>query len=1249
MSKLTDIKYRIDQMDGGAFQNLCDAYLSCKGYKNVYSLGMRTGTDKTAKGNPDTYFRTDDNKYIFVMYTTQKTDFLKKAHEDIDKCFETGVAKNDITEIIYCHTYGRLAPSEDQSLINHCKEYGVTLKLIGLDVLGYDIYYKYPILAKDFFNISIDSGQIMPMDIFISRHDANKMSAPLRTDFILREKELETAKETLTDHDVLMIAGPAGVGKTRFALELCQQLQKEKNYNVLVIKSNNLQLHDDLIAALEAGKEYLVLVDDANELTGLNFVLDYLIKVKSRPRHISKLILTVRDYARKKVMNCVTEFVRPAIMKIDKFADDDIKKLLETCYDIKNYIYANRIIAIAEGNARLAMLAGKIVADTHTLSSIRDASDLYHSYYGKQLDMLLKTNTRKYSAGIIAFFNTVHLERLERIQPIFDLAHMSKDDFISDLTFLHKAEIVDMCNNKAARISDESFSNFLIKYLFVEEKLLPLNVMIEIGFKMNSARTIEACNMLLNVFSDKDVIEYINSQIAVVWDKLKNDRNLFPSFFKAFHMIRPTETLLLLKNRIDNEVEHNFAVSSLSFKDIGRNRSISDDVIDILSSFEKNDSLPEALELLLLYYEKRPDLFEQFYIIYTEKFGVGIDSPRFDYYTQRLVVKSLCEAIEENPNDKNLLYLFVYVAKKLLTIDVSKTSFCRRNTLSIFNFSVKPDPPLLEYRKMLFQQLYRLHESGKLQFEIEKVIDGYGKLNCGANIAARSAILKAEFPEIMTFINLFTPENLHHSLVAVHIAEIAKSIDHAIPNELSPFLNSEKYKIYSILKDDGIDESVQITLRRIRAFVENFTTEDLDSLIQVSADCCYYSREGHNYYLPGLSYVFEAFDSKDVRFLYLVDAYMKADTPYEVYPQKIIEKLFEVKSVEEVKAFITKYTYKQQNLWLWFFYTLMPPQEISQYWADDLLKYLKTPNTELTASPYRPIYHLRKYEKVTPKIVTTSLRVILEHYEEYPTIFNQYTFYMLTPSNEQETKKLLGIFENELPLLEELYLKGISCRSNADYEGTLLYAIISIDKSFLCRYLDALINIKNKHTGVDDYYDSRRLVKLWSMEKFSSLADRAFDHLQKNFNDPILWLDDTPLNLMLSNATDDQTIIEKQDIWVQHTIEKYPQDKDRLYKLFSAITEWPDERRRRAVQVFLSINDDPNIFESLPLESLSCSGFGSLIPYMQERIEYLESLLPLVAGVRYLKQKYKIEKDINIWKSRIESAEIRELLESWYR
>lgn len=85
------------------------------------------------------------------------------------------------------------------------------------------------------------------------------MSAPLDTEFLFRTEELQEAKTALYDKDVLLIAGPAGVEKTGFILELCYQLSK-KSYVVLVIKNNNLPFYEDLAAAIETGKEYLVLV-----------------------------------------------------------------------------------------------------------------------------------------------------------------------------------------------------------------------------------------------------------------------------------------------------------------------------------------------------------------------------------------------------------------------------------------------------------------------------------------------------------------------------------------------------------------------------------------------------------------------------------------------------------------------------------------------------------------------------------------------------------------------------------------------------------------------------------------------------------------------------------------------------------------------------------------------------------------------------------------------------------------------------
>lgn len=1254
MSKLTDIKNRIDQMDGGTFQNLCDAYLSYKGYKNLYSLGMCTGTNKTATGNPDTYFMTAENKYVFVMYTTQKTDFLKKAIEDIDKCFDskkTGVSTEDIVEIIYCHTYGRLRPGDDQYLRQYCRKHGAVLTLIGLDQLGNDIFRECPILAKDFFGISVDSGQILPVDIFVAKHDANKTSAPLGTEFLLREKELDKAMTALYNNDVLMIVGPAGVGKTRFALELCRQLAEQNGYSVFVIKNNNLQLHEDLISAIEAGKDYLVLVDDANELSGLPHVLGYLPEAAIGSRHISKLILTVRDYARKQVMQSVMEVVQPEIIKLSTFNDDDIRKLMESYYGITNRVYTERIVAISEGNARLSMLAGRLVADSESLTAIEDASGLYHNYYSKQLNALVESITGVKSAGIIAFIQAIHLMHLEKLDPIFEVAGITSNDFISDLKLLHRAEIVDLCNDKAARISDQSFSNFLLKYVFIEEKIIPLSTMIETCFQMNKNRTVEACNVLLNVFTDQGVKEYVETQINIVWDKLESDVGKFLPFFKAFHMVRPIQTLLFLQEYIEQESYHALDVKTLPFKNDWQSKSVSDDILQILGSFADHPELPSALELLLLYYKKRPDLFEQIYSIYAQQFEVNWDSPRFGYFTQCAVVKSLCEAVNTTPEDVNLLILFIRIACRFLRLDVSKTEGGRHNTVSFYTMILSPDPPVLEYRKMLLSQLYQIYQRGDGHAEIEQFLYRYGTPDCG--VATSLEVVRAEFEEMLKFFTLFQPENLFHCVIAAHIKQVALDIDYCALEILVPFLNSEKYKIYSALVlpcfgdySEGYTKGVQRHKARVCKLVDGYTPEDIDSLIQVCLDSSQtFDKEERKLY-AGLGYVFEALQNQQQLYLYLTDAYMRADTPYQLSADRILERLFEIKPVSEVKVVITRYKYNQQNVWLWFFFALMPEQKVSVLWAKELLQYLDTPDVEMRSSPYRIIEFLRKYERVEPKIVFKALRIVSDHYDDSPFIFNLYTFWLLNPSNPQEADETLRMFSNELPLLEEIYLKEISYAQHIDLDGSLLYAIISADAEFLYRYIDSLITIQRNHLRTHDHYDTTRLLKIWDTEQYMDLADGVFDYCYSKQDGLMHFLYWSPVKMMLHHEAPHQEIIVKQDLWIKHTIEKYSHDVQRMYQLFSAIEEVPCERRKRAVGKILSLNANPDVFEQLPLEPSHWGGSGSMIPYMQERIEYLRSLFPLVSGIKYLKQKQRIEREINCWKDRIHSEEIRELIES---
>lgn len=1261
MSKLTDIKYRIDQLDGGTFQNLCDSYLSYRGYKNPYSFGMNTGTNKTATGNPDTYFLTEDNRYILVMYTTQKTNFLNKAVEDFDKCFDsekTGVSPESVAEIIYCHTYGRLRPGDDQYLRNYCETHGAKLELIGLDQLANDIFSKYPFLAQDFLNISISSGQIMPLDVFVARHDANKMAAPLETDFLFREKEVEEAINDLNSSDVLLIAGPAGVGKTRFALEVCRQLSERVGYEVLVIKSNDLQLYDDLVTSIESDKNYLVFVDDANELSGLRYVLDYLPKNPGTTKHISKLILTVRDYARKLVMDRVLNVASPKILKINTFDDTDIRKLMKSYYGIANPLFLDQIVAIAEGNARLAMLAGKIALDSDSLGSIRDASELYQNYYHEQLNTLICTETGIYSAGIIAFIQSVHLDYLEKLNPIFEIIGITSDEFKSDLKLLHEAEIVDLFNDTAARISDQSFGNFLIKHVFVEKKLIPLGSMIETCFYISEARAIDACNVLLNVFSEGSVIEYIESQIKQLWNKLESNQEIFPAFFKAFHMICPTETLILLQKKIDQEAAHSFDILEFFSKNKRQNSAISDEIIQMLGDFKYSDELPLSVELLLSYYKKRPDLFQDFYSVFAEKFQVDLHSKHTQYRTQSIVIDFLCEAVEQSPADINMLGLFVRVAGIYLQFDFSKIASGRHHSMTIYNFALEADRPVLEYRKKLLLHLQIIYKSGKMNSEIAHILNDYGVAQHGSDV--NYDIIREEFAEVLHFFALFQPNDLYACVVASHIKKISVIIDYPLMKQLSPFLNSKKYEVFSTLSRDLTDicsgkyeEGMQRHKARVEQLVKDYNEKDIDYLIEICSESfnCFKERE-HNL-TSGILYVFNSISDRNELYLYLTSAYIKANTPYNVPADAIIQRLFEIVPVDDVKKIITECPYSQRNVWLWHFFTMLPEQQITRHWAEELLKYFDTPDFELKSSPYRNIGLISKYKKVEPQILFEALRLICKHYDESPFVFDLYTYDILNHDAQDKAIEFVNEFSHSgnLPLLEEVYLKGAVHSKGNDCSGTLLFAILAIDPKFLYSVLDSMTDDTGMFTYYDRY-DTDRLSMIWDTENSIELADQIFDYLHSKSEKTGRWLYQPILSLIFAIKEDRQDFSEKQDYWIAHAIECYSKDSKRMYELFSAIENLSVSRKKKAVDKFLSLSADPEVFNKLPLtqnDSGSWSVWESEISHMNSQIEFLESLLPSVSQLKYLRQKQHIEQEIETLKKRIRSREVIEMLEEWYR
>ncbi|MEA5040600.1 MAG: ATP-binding protein [Clostridiaceae bacterium] len=1248
MSKLTDIKYRIDQLEGGAFQNLCDEYLACRGYGTGYSLGMKTGTDKTAKGNPDTYFLSANGKFVFVMYTTQKDNFVSKALDDLGKCFDpdkTGVSPEDVSEIVYCHTFGRLLPGDYQQLHKFCEERNAILTLIGLDKLGNDLYLKYPRIARECLSVSIDTGQITSMREFVQVHDANQMSAPLDTEFLLREEELRVAKEKLCLSSVLIISGPAGVGKTRLALELCEEIASENGYEIVCIKSNKLALYDDLRASFETDKNYLIFVDDANELTGLHFVLDYLPKTVGQ-RRVQKVVMTVRDYARQQVVNQVLEVEKPEILKVGLLKDEDIRKLIKAAFGITNYLFADRIVTIAEGNARLAMLAGKVAAETGKIDPIRDASDFYDHYYGKQIEIITSSETGVASAGIMAFFQALHLDYLERLQPIFASAKITDDVFISDLKQLHDLELVDLCHDKAAKVSDQSFSNYLIKYAFIDKKIIPLCQMLESCFFINKGKTITACNILLNVFPSKHVQEYIKQQINIVWDHLRPDIDSFLPFFKAFYMVRPTEALVLLKELIDEESVHSFDVRSIAFKKTDSEKTISDDIIEILCGFELNLQLPEAIELLLLYYQKRPDLFEQVYSAFVSRFGVDKDSPRFDYYTQKTVVEQLCAAVESNPRDK-VLILFVRVAEQYLKLSFSRTEGGRQRTFTFYTMPLTLHESVLEYRRVLLEQLYKIYESGKCHEEIESLLMDYCK---GYGEKIDYEIVRQDLKAVLCFFRLLSPENLYHCVIAEHVRNVAQRAEYDCGDTLLPFLRSHKYEIYHVLNGNrremlhlGLQEYEEWHREQVQELVQQYDLLKYQHLFQVCNECLEMVDRETQLLSFGVEYAIEASSANQTLYIDVVKAYMGANTPYNIRAYGILTNLFSMMTATEIKSLIDSCEFSQKNTWLWRFFVEIPENQISVDWMKELTLYLENIPKHIRSSPYRPIDEIEKYECVDKDIVLKASRIITAHYEESPFIFSLYFSFMLNTYQAQAIK-IITKYENDIPLLEDIYMKCVVYSRNDDYEGQFLIEIIKKDHDFLYCYLDKIIYIDSRFYDSNDEW-ANRLECIWKEDSFMLYMEQISDYIFTRAEGK-RWIYSSIIGHLLLHKEGEADIAEKQERWIQSTIEKHCLDQQRMYGLFNAIDEHGADRRRRALGKLLKLNSDFALFEQLPLEASSWGGSGSMVPYMQERITYLSSLLPMLSGVKYLKHKQRIKRDIETWKSRIKHEEIDELLEA---
>lgn len=672
---------------------------------------MKTGTLKTTIGNPDTYFRKNNGRYIFVAYTAQQDQIYSKLKEDIEKCLDetkTGLPASEIDEIICCHTSSNLKAGDDAKLNKMCTDKGIMLQIYGVDQIAQEVCNKYPHLAKEFLNISLDTDQILDIEDFIAEYDSNPMAAPLETSIVGRKEELKSIHNLIENNKVVIVYGHAGVGKTRFVLEALQEYKECDACQVLCIKNKNREVYEDLKAYVNLTGSYLVFVDDANEFSHIPDLADYV--NAGRDDFDFKLILTVRDYARAQVILAVQKFDEPELFELNSFTDDDVTSFLDKNMEIRNRAYVDQICKISAGNLRIAYMAGALAKANQSLESISDVSQLFERYYAEYLDdkigmdiVLCKV------AGIISLVKSVRIDRFEFLKELFEKVGIEESEFVENINKLHAAEIVDIQADTVVTVSDQCFANYMIYYTFFTKKHISLADILDIGFRHFRNGLIGSVNMLGSIFRTKDSLQYLEDEINVVWDKYSKNKDTsynatkdYRDFVRCFHIIRPEETLLIVKQIIEEYPAEDYEPIKIRFSDnVYRHE---DDVFRLLDGYGDRTLLPTAIELGSLYAVKSRENMILYSKWLQNNYGVEPNALQDGYYN----VKTVSSTLAKHLNSEAEVQLFLQFAVYGLDCTFRPTEFKNGNTFVTYNINLTLDDNVKLYRETLWNGLISL-------------------------------------------------------------------------------------------------------------------------------------------------------------------------------------------------------------------------------------------------------------------------------------------------------------------------------------------------------------------------------------------------------------------------------------------------------------------------------------------------------------------------------------------------------------
>ncbi|OKH26515.1 hypothetical protein NIES593_00135 [Hydrococcus rivularis NIES-593] len=1116
MSKINQIQNELLRLDGGAFQKLADAYLYKRGYDRINPLGSVIGADKVRQGTPDTLVVLPNGKYVFAEYTTQKEGVTNKFKKDLNKCFDeskTGISVEKIQEIVLCHT-SMLSPDEEDLLRDECQKRGVNLNIFGIGPISYDLYQKYPGIAREQLGVEVDTGQIIDVDEFVNAYN-KKAATPINTTFHFREEELEEVLQGLEKSNLVIVSGKAGVGKSRLALECCNRfLASHPEYQVRCIFLRGADIFEDLRVYFSEPGCHLILVDDANRVNSFDYFIDLL--HNQREDQKIKVIATVRDYAFEKIQKLSCSYNNWAGVELNSLDENQIKQILKDEYEILNPLYLHRIADITQGNPRLAIMAALLAKQENRLDSINNISNLYDEYYSsvrRDLHELGDENLLK-AAGIVAFFRTVDRSDENMMKAIETAFTISQEVFWKAVRQLHETELLDMYENEIVRVSDQVLATYLFYLTFFKDRLLKFATLLTHFFPQLQYRLVDALNPVLNTFDSERVIEVMRPHVNQAWEIYKNagdEKNLM-HFIQVFWFLKETDILVYVHNCISIMEQESVDLSKLDIKPNSSIASLS--ILNILNLFSHSDesNLKIALDILLQYAKKRPTEIPQVLYLLTEQFGFDHESYRYGFAIQQIVIDVLWERVK-NGEDVLFSKLFIAVAKHYFFTEFDTTRMKGR-AINIFKFTLPQIPELSELRQKIWQRVFQLYQVALLKEDVLNLLHNYS--TSGYKVSVHE-IIAQDSSEVLPFIDSYLDASSYSKCLIIqsyldhlerHNVPFDKNLRERFTNKtyaLSEILfydpserlhrnitdKENERLIENFLVNYSFEEQERLKQQKIQDFFVNYNLEDykqfFNQCLEIQQET---GRLKHNaYYFPSqVARVFIALADRDPQlYIDVMKYYLSWGEQLKINDLRLINYLIHILNVDNTYEIINQADYPSKRKWLFNFYRLLPQELIREEHLDQLCNLYKESQTNEVPDDLNFILKYCALEKgILVKIVKILLEVGNDNYKNYPLscLFNKYEY--------ESNTLLFNCFDNKFNILKEAYLQVLKHDQHMDDDGRYFVYILNRNPEFIFEYIDWIYQQQEYSYHRNDRQDYSFL---WRYDNYDKLMSQIIEYI----------------------------------------------------------------------------------------------------------------------------------------------------------